>query len=266
MNLLQKFFSTKTDDCVGQTMLDFEALYEYADFNRDRYRAASPFPHILIEELIKPEYLEQVLAAFPTPDQELAWRKVVAERDGQPMQYKKLGLPHELQMASVIRELLWEMNSIGFLTFLERLTGIQSLISDPMMQGGGLHQIMPGGLLGVHADFTTHKVYGLDRRINVLLYLNKDWKPEYEGHLELWSRDMSRCVRRIIPKFGRCVIFDTDASSYHGHPRPLNCPDGMTRKSIALYYYTNGRDDAPVTRTTDTDWQHTPNLDMPPLE
>jgi Rps23 Pro-64 3,4-dihydroxylase Tpa1-like proline 4-hydroxylase len=93
----------------------------------------------------------------------------------------------------------------------------------------------------VHADFNRHEKLNLDRRLNLLLYLNRDWKEEYGGHLQLWTRDMGRCVVKVLPVFNRCVVFSTTDFSYHGHPDPLTCPPGRTRKSIAMYYYTNGR-------------------------
>jgi hypothetical protein len=75
----------------------------------------------------------------------------------------------------------------------------------------------------------------------LLLYLNRDWKEEYGGNLELWTRDMSRCIKRVLPVFNRCVVFSTTDFSFHGHPDPLTCPEGRTRKSVAMYYYSNGR-------------------------
>lgn len=128
-----------------------------------------------------------------------------------------------------------------FLKFLEELTGITNLISDPSFRGGGLHNIYRGGKLGIHADFNKHERYGLDRRLNLLLYLNKEWREEYGGHIELWNREMKQCVRSYLPKFNRVVIFTTTETSFHGHPKPLSCPEYMSRKSLALYYYTNGR-------------------------
>ena len=96
-----------------------------------------------------------------------------------------------------------------------------------------------GGYLNVHADFTVHPIRrDLRRRVNLLVYLNDDWKDEYEGHLELWSRDMKTCHARISPLLNRCVIFDTNVDSYHGVPEPLRCPPDRTRNSMALYYYT----------------------------
>lgn len=104
-----------------------------------------------------------------------------------------------------------------------------------------LHQTFGGGFLKIHADFNWHDKLKLDRRINVLIYLNKDWNDEYGGHLELWDRAMTRCEVRELPVFNRMVVFNTTTHSFHGHPDPLDCPQEMTRKSIAMYYYTNGR-------------------------
>jgi len=81
----------------------------------------------------------------------------------------------------------------------------------------------------------------LRRRMNVIIYLNRDWQEEYNGALELWSRDMTHAVKRITPLWNRCVIFNTDADSWHGHPDPLAAPEGVFRRSVALYYYTGSR-------------------------
>ena len=132
-----------------------------------------------------------------------------------------------------------ELNSKEFLNFLETLTGISSLIADPYLEGGGPHEIMTGGHLKMHVDFNVHPVTKLDRRINVLIYLNEDWRDEYGGHLDLWSTDMGCLKKSILPTFNRTVIFNTTEESWHGHPDPLSCPQNITRKSIAMYYYTN---------------------------
>jgi hypothetical protein len=95
--------------------------------------------------------------------------------------------------------------------------------------------------LKIHSDFNEHPRLKLDRRLNLLLYLNREWQEEWGGHLELWDRDMTECRRKILPIFGRCVVFATTDFANHGHPDPLNCPEGETRKSLALYYYSNGR-------------------------
>jgi hypothetical protein len=104
-----------------------------------------------------------------------------------------------------------------------------------------LHQILPGGLLKIHADFGKHPVLKLERRLNVLVYLNKDWKEEYQGHFELWNKELTECKVRIAPIFNRLALFTTNSVSYHGHPDALMCPETMSRKSIAMYYYTLDR-------------------------
>ena len=144
-------------------------------------------------------------------------------------------------MGDNTRALLYYLNSSTFITFVEKLTSIEGLIPDPHFAGGGLHRIQKGGLLKLHVDFNKHSRLNLDRRLNILIYLNKDWKEEYGGYLELWDKDMTRCEKKILPIFNRCVIFSTNDFSYHGHPDPLNCPEDRSRQSLALYYYSNGR-------------------------
>ena len=202
---------------------------------RDAYRDAQPFPHAVLDQLFEDEELETVLAEFPSAEQ-MRWMRFDNPRE------KKLGFYHELsEISPAIRRFLDAMNGFEMLTFLEQLTGIDGLIPDPYFGGGGLHQIEAGGFLKIHADFNVHPKLKLDRRLNMLIYLNHDWRDEYGGHLELWDAAMQRCVQRILPSFNRTVIFCTTDTSFHGHPHPLTPPPGATRKSVSLYYYTAGR-------------------------
>jgi hypothetical protein len=89
----------------------------------------------------------------------------------------------------------------------------------------------------------------LDRRVNLLIYLNEDWQDAYGGHFELWETDMSRPVVKIAPLFNRIAMFSTTGVSWHGHPDPLTCPDNRSRKSIALYYYSNGRPENEISKS-----------------
>ena len=133
-------------------------------------------------------------------------------------------------------------------------------MSDPTLQGGGLHQIVSGGFLDVHVDFNRHPRTKLHRRLNLLCYLNKDWKREYEGYLELWDMDRRRCFEMIEPAFNRCVIFETNEISYHGHPKPLRAPQGITRKSLSVYYYTATRDLVDTAEEHNTVYEHTEGI------
>jgi Rps23 Pro-64 3,4-dihydroxylase Tpa1-like proline 4-hydroxylase len=202
---------------------------------RQNYDTAKPFPHIVIDGLFEDDVLDKVLEEFPAPDA-MKWARFDNPKE------KKLGFYHEVSRISpVIREFIDAMNGFEMLLFLEALTGIDGLIPDPYFGGGGLHQIEAGGFLKVHVDFNVHPKLKLDRRLNLLLYLNKDWRDEYGGHLELWDRDMKICRKKILPIFNRTVIFSTTDSSFHGHPNPLTPPPGRTRQSVSLYYYSAGR-------------------------
>jgi 2OG-Fe(II) oxygenase superfamily len=216
------------------SFLPLSRMAEIAKSSYTSYTNAQPFPHVVIDNFFDPALLDLVLSEFPKPG-EIKWQRFNNERE------IKLASASESSFGPTTRLLLYHPNSITFLEFLSNVTGIANLIPDPCFDGGGLHQIVRGGKLAVHADFNKHPRYGLDRRLNVLLYLNKDWREEYGGHLELWNRDMTWCETKILPVFNRFVVFGTTDFTYHGHPDPLQCPDDVTRKSLALYYFTNGR-------------------------
>ena len=195
------------------------------------YRSAEPFPHVVIDDLLDASLLDDVLAEFDASDRS-RWHHT--QRDTE----RKSSTEDFQHFGPATRAVLSQFNAAPFLGFLEEMTGIEGLVADPHLRGGGLHEIRRDGVLGVHADFNFYPRLGLYRRLNLLLYLNRDWQDDWGGDLELWDRAGMGCVRRIAPVFNRAVLFDTSNFSYHGHPRPLACPPDRTRKSLALYYYT----------------------------
>jgi len=196
-----------------------------------QYTTNHPFPHIVLDNLLPRAITEDLLANFP--EQPLRKDKIF---DGYYEFNKRQISPYYCKARAT--EIFMFFNSAPFLQFLEGMTGIEGLISDPYFEGAGYHEITAGGKLGVHADFRIHKKLHLARRLNLLVYLNQDWQNEYGGMLELWKTDMSEAVHKILPIFNRCVVFNTDADSFHGHPDALTCPPERTRRSVALYYYT----------------------------
>jgi hypothetical protein len=216
-----------------------EELKAFAQSRREEYLSGDPFPNIYFDDFFIPERIDEVLEEFP----DLTRKADIAFND--PNQVK-LASKGEYRFGPRTKEFMHYLNSQPFLEFLSILTGIENLIPDPFFDGGGCHQIQPGGMLKIHADFNKHPVTKLDRRLNVLLYLNKDWKEEYGGHFELWDKDMKESRKKILPLFNRMAMFSTTSESYHGHPNPLTCPPDRTRKSLALYYYTNGRPEEEV--------------------
>lgn len=221
-------------DLKLEAFLPLARMQELAPGARAVYSNAKPFPHVVFDNFFDPALLDLVLEEFPKPG-EIPWQRFDNDKE------IKLASAAEAGFGPATRLLLYHLNSITFLQFLTAVTGIEYLIPDPSFEGGGLHQIMRGGKLGIHADFNKHRDYGLDRRLNLLLYLNKDWPEEYGGHLELWDREMKRAEAKVLPVFNRVMVFGTTDFTYHGHPDPLQCPVGMTRKSLALYYFSNGR-------------------------
>jgi 2OG-Fe(II) oxygenase superfamily len=222
------------------SFLPLSRMREVSETAYSTYINAKPFPHIVFDNFFDPAIVDQILGEFPAPGA-IRWQ---AFDNAQEI---KLASSAEASFGPITRLFMYHLNSITFLEFLSRITGIKNLISDPGFEGGGLHQIVPGGKLGVHADFNRHRDFNLDRRLNLLLYLNKDWREEYGGHLQLWDRDVTRCEAKVLPIFNRMMVFGTTDFTFHGHPDPLQCPEGMTRKSLALYYFSNGRPAEEVT-------------------
>jgi hypothetical protein len=209
-------------------------LIELAHQNRDVYRAAKPWPHLVIEGLFQPTYLtdaeSQELPLGLTLDLQSSRRIVKAESP-------RVRGP----AASAI---LRGLGSDVFVSFLEVLTGVTDLLTDPELTLAGLHVSPPGAFQRVHRDFRKHPTTGLYHRLNVIVFLNSDWKRDYGGELELWRSDMSSCGERILPTAGKVVIFETTPVTFHG-VEPVRCPAGSARLSLATYYYTEspGRDD-----------------------
>ena len=196
----------------------------------EEFLSADPFPHVVIDDFLPAATVRDLIDSFPEPAP--GW-----EHFDDPNQLK-YALRDEELIPAPIRSVLREMNSQVFVEFLETLSGIKGLLPDPHLLGGGLHQIPRGGTLKVHADFDQHQKLKIDRRLNVLLYLNEDWHDEYGGHLELWNLDRSERVERIAPIANRLVVFRTSDTSFHGHPDVLAVPAGRYRRSLAWYYYT----------------------------
>jgi hypothetical protein len=214
----------------------YKDLLEVSKKNTSSYQNGTPFPNISFDNFFKPEYLDKVLLEFPDLSSIQNSKKYDNSKE---IKFTGKG---ELYFGDETKKFMHFLNSEPFLNFLQVLTGIEEpLIADPYFIGGGQHEIKKGGLLKIHADFNKHPKLGLDRRINLLVYLNKDWKDEYGGNFELWGENMKKCEKKFLPIFNRIAIFNTTDFSYHGHPDPLACPEERSRKSLALYYYTNGR-------------------------
>jgi hypothetical protein len=182
------------------------------------YQAAQPFPHSVEDGFLGSEVVEAINDEWPD-----RWTK---ESGRNNKKWSGASLPPSARAVVDALSTPKACKAIG------SLVGIDGLIPDPNLFGAGLHCIPSGGFLKMHVDFNRHP-NGWHRRVNLLVYLNLEWKERWGGHLELGKREV-----KIAPMGGRLVLFETNDNTWHGHPDPLACPDDVQRRSMALYYYT----------------------------
>lgn len=208
---------------------------EYAANNKEIYTHNKPFPHIVIDNYFSEEVLDSLLEEFPDPESNV-WHSSNQES----VQIKlRSNWENNAQVPKHTYEMINFLNSGDVLRSLSELTGIEGLIADPYLTGGGLNCILPGGQLAVHADGNWHDLMKVHRRVNLILFLNKNWQTEWNGQLEFWDEKLENCEKKIDPIFNRIVVFTTHDYTFHGHPAPLMCPPGESRKSLIMYYYTS---------------------------
>jgi len=238
-------------------VFNYDHLYTVAETTNVRFAQARPFPHVVIDDFLPPEAYASVRDCFPGPTDDI-WKKpdnihtrgkMVTKRGADDLK--------ERQYSQEARRVFHEFNSSLFLRFLETLTGIKGLIGDPYFAEGGFHSSEDGGYLDVHADFSHHDLLGLERRLNLIMYLNDDWEETYGGALTLFDTDINP-VSSVVPVGNRCLIFETSATSFHGHPEAMKLAPGVYRRSIALYYYSvpTGREKSRIVFPADPEFVH----------
>lgn len=216
-------------------------LEKFKDLNIN-FLNNSFFPHIVIDNFLKTDFCDIVEKEISTSAQHAKPYYVY--------NVKKFGLTDYNSFGENTKKLIQFLNSQEFLLKLEALTGIKNLISDSSLEGGGLHFTKKDGYLKIHADFQSHIIKKtFARRLNLLLYFNRNWTENNKGNIEFWNKDLNEKVS-YTPDFNRIVIFKTDEFSYHGHPEKLIPPDGILfRKSLALYYYTDEKKELALKET-----------------
>jgi hypothetical protein len=210
-----------------------------------------PFPHFAADNIFPESVLREIIQNefpdHPTPSNAGANKDIKKDCPRGGLCFNSANQENKIQFSGMQSygpatvALFTFLKSPVMMHFLEKMSGIYGLIADDMHAGSGLHQTLPGGLLGLHSDFNKHKVTGLHRRVNMFVYLNPDWKESYGGYLELWPKDLSVCQANLLPTLGRFAMFSSTDYSYHGHPKALACPPDRSRRSLALYYYTKTR-------------------------
>jgi len=203
------------------------------DALRERIRSSSPVKNFCIDGFLEPSFAEEVLASYPSFDEALkVGRSFVAVNER-----GKVQVTDSSAFAGPVAELSRTLASLEFLELMSYVFEMPDLRADPELIGGGIHQTGPRGHLDVHVDFNFIPDRELHRRLNILIYFNKDWRPEWGGEIELWDEHVKTLHHSFSPIFNRCVVFETNEVSFHG-VTAVKCPEGRTRKSFAAYYYT----------------------------
>jgi Rps23 Pro-64 3,4-dihydroxylase Tpa1-like proline 4-hydroxylase len=236
--------------------INLERLKDRLPEIKAQYQSKNPFKYIMFEGFFFPDKAEEIHTNYP----EIEYGKW----DGTTyVDQKNKFQQTRFAEGSIMDRVFKELNSAGFLDWLQQLTDFEEEVTgDGELFGGGLHQSINGAFLNVHVDYNIHPKTKYHRRLNVLVYMNKDWRAEYEGQLELWdlSQGKKELLGKYAPEFNRCVIFETNEVSFHGHPKPLRTPQGINRKSIATYYYTRTRPENEISGEHNTLYVNTEGL------
>lgn len=232
--------------------VDIEFLEREKDKIKADFNSKKPFRYTYFDNVLKADMAEEVYEQYPTINN--------GKWDGTTyIDQKNKFSKTEFEQGSVLDRVFKELNSPEFLKYMEYISGIEGLVGDAQLFGGGLHQSIKGAFLNVHVDYNFHPKTKHHRRLNAIIYLNKDWKDEYEGHLELWDLvdGKKERIARIAPSFNRLAMFETNEISFHGHPHPLKAPEGINRKSLAVYYYTATRPEDEIAQEHNTIYVNT---------
>eukprot|EP00744_Colponema_vietnamica_P001997 GILI01003216.1.p2 GENE.GILI01003216.1~~GILI01003216.1.p2 ORF type:complete len:290 (+),score=43.98 GILI01003216.1:23-871(+) len=214
----------------------------------ESFSKAEPFEHVVIDNFLTEEFATALALEFPRPGtskaEGLNWYLY-----HNPIEKKFLINKIDSERLPETAKLYDILQSDAFVDLVKQITSIPNLENDPHLHGAGLHFHPRGGKLDMHLDYSIHPMSGKERRVNLILYLNKTdsedgWQPEWGGDLELWNQEFTTCVRKVTPLFNRAALFKTSDISYHGLPAPIKCPEGEGRQSAAIYYVSDPRPEA----------------------
>lgn len=196
---------------------------------RAQFDSGIPCKHIVLDDFFTPRVAAELFENFPSLESLKVVRKSLNENKREDYHFERWHPTFSEVRDLLITEAMGE--------WMSKVTGIDGLFTNTDPLGQGIHQGGVGSFLDVHIDVNVNVAKKLWRRINLLVYLNRDWKPEYGGDVELWNKDMTECVVKYPPLYNKAVIFLTDENSPHGYSK-LNIPEGESRKSYYAYFFT----------------------------
>ena len=195
-----------------------------------KFSNADPFEHIIIPNFLNNDYAEKIFNEYPTDIESENWYKY-----DNPIE-KKFANDQISTMPRCIKKLFNLLSCKEIIEKINILSGIKNLEYDPYLHGAGLHIHSNGGKLDMHLDYEKHPYLDKERKLNIILYMSKDWKEEWNGETQLWDNNLSKCIVKSPVIFNTAIIFKTNETSWHGLPDEIKCPEGVLRKTLAYYY------------------------------
>jgi len=195
---------------------------------KEKFINSEPFENVVIDNFLEENYIEKLYNTFPNSYDN--WYKYE-----NPIEVK-YAYDNINELDEPLKNYFYYLSSKKIIDLFKKITGIEDLEYDEYLHGAGLHCHPRYGRLNIHLDYEKHPYSGKERRINVILFLSKDWKEEWNGSNELWNEDVSKCIKRTDVKFNRAIIFKTNDISWHGISQKIMCPNNIFRKSLAYYY------------------------------
>ena len=206
----------------------FGKWVDNTDNLREQFLKAKPFPYIIIDNFLNDNYVELISKNYPVDFEN--WHKYYNPLE---VKYAKDNIN---DMAKPIKNLFYILSTNNIINKFSKISNITNLEYDPYLHGAGLHAQPRYGRLNMHLDYEKHPKLNKERRLNIILFLNKTWKKEWNGDNQLWDISMVNCIVKTFPKFNRAIIFQTNEISWHGVPNKILCPENIYRKSLAYYY------------------------------
>jgi hypothetical protein len=193
------------------------------------FQNAKPYEYVIIPNFLNDDYANFFSEKFPIVDN--SWHKY-----NNPFEVK-YAFDNINTLDPILRDLFYHLSTDKLIKIFSDISNIPNLAYDPYLHGAGLHLHPRNGRLGMHLDYEKHPyLENRERRLNIILYLNKEWKDEWNGATELWNEDMSECKVKSPIRFNTAIVFRTNDISWHGVPEKILCPENMMRKSFAYYY------------------------------
>jgi len=197
---------------------------------KEQFSKAEPFEHMIIPNFLNSDYAEKLFNEFPEDVESGKWYKY-----NNPLE-KKYARDDIKNFPNGLKEFFYLLSTNEITSLFSNVSSIPTLECDPYLHGAGLHAHPRDGTLHMHLDYEKHPYLEKERRLNIILYMSKDWKEEWNGETQLWDKDMKKCVVKSHVQFNTAIIFKTNEISWHGLPEKICCPEGVLRKSIAYYY------------------------------